>query len=115
MVSDIDKKLIICYIFFPFMEALMNEFLEMQKGILIEKRKRYNDPAFRSGRIPEAARMKDVGLAYIEQALKRIGNCTYEICIDCGKTINRSRLITVQGAIRCIQCQTEVEQNVGLN
>lgn len=44
-------------------------------------------------------------LSHIEQALERIENGTYGICIDCQKPIPKERLMAVPTATRCVPCK----------
>lgn len=46
-------------------------------------------------------------------ALKRIANGTYGICIDCGEKISEKRLLSVPAADRCISCQERMEVKIG--
>lgn len=46
----------------------------------------------------------------IEAALQRIEDGTYGICIDCGSTIPAARLHAAPATLRCIGCQSQVEQ-----
>ena len=47
----------------------------------------------------------------INEALKRIDNRTYGICVDCGKLIEKSRLKALPFAKRCISCKSKFEKN----
>ena len=53
-------------------------------------------------------------LSAIENALKRIDEGTYGICIDCGVRIQEARLKAVPFAVRCIHCKAEYDKkNIG--
>ena len=52
-------------------------------------------------------------LANVEAALARIRSVRYGICIDCGATIHRDRLLAYPAAKRCIDCQTLHENRRG--
>ena len=43
------------------------------------------------------------------EALRRIEDGTYGICVDCGMTIPPARLQVKPEATRCIACQTDYE------
>ena len=45
----------------------------------------------------------------IEQALKKIDEGTYGICIDCGEDISEKRLNSYPNAGRCLACQEAFE------
>lgn len=45
----------------------------------------------------------------IEQALKKIEDGTYGICIDCGGEISEKRLKWYPNAARCLSCQEAFE------
>ncbi len=47
----------------------------------------------------------------IDEALERIRNKTYGICETCGCVIPIQRLKALPFARRCVECQSEVEQN----
>jgi len=44
-------------------------------------------------------------LALIEDALARIANGTFGVCLDCGRPIAPGRLEALPWAARCIECQ----------
>src|SRR6056297_1853273 len=46
----------------------------------------------------------------INEALKRIDEGIYGICIDCGKKISIDRLEALPCAIRCISCKNDYEK-----
>lgn len=48
----------------------------------------------------------------IEGALKRIEKGTYGICKYCKKPINIKRLLARPTASSCVECKTELQQNV---
>ncbi|RME01940.1 MAG: TraR/DksA family transcriptional regulator [Calditrichaeota bacterium] len=45
----------------------------------------------------------------INEALKRILDGTYGICVDCGKEIPQARLEAKPTALRCVECQHKLE------
>jgi len=47
--------------------------------------------------------------AALDQALKRVADGTYGICISCSKPISIERLEAVPEAVRCEACQEEYE------
>ncbi|MBP9733109.1 MAG: TraR/DksA C4-type zinc finger protein [Candidatus Omnitrophica bacterium] len=47
----------------------------------------------------------------IDEALKRIEEKTYGVCIECSKAINKNRLKVVPFAEYCITCQEAQEKN----
>ena len=52
----------------------------------------------------ESSRRRERRLISVNQALKRLENQTYGICVDCNEDINVRRLEIDPAAIRCIQC-----------
>ena len=48
-------------------------------------------------------------LEAVEQALQRLADGRYGICIDCGQEIARERLLAQPIAIRCAACQAQAE------
>lgn len=50
-------------------------------------------------------------LARIVQALQKIEDGTYGICMDCGQPISERRLSSYPNAARCISCQEAFEEN----
>ena len=52
-------------------------------------------------------------IAKIDEALKRIEDCTYGTCQMCQKQINKKRLNAVPWARHCIQCQEKAEEESG--
>ena len=48
-------------------------------------------------------------LQAIEQAIQRLADGRYGICIDCGQEIARDRLLAQSFAIRCAACQAAME------
>ena len=50
-------------------------------------------------------------LARIVQALQKIDDGTYGICMDCGQPISERRLTSYPNAARCISCQEAFEEN----
>lgn len=44
------------------------------------------------------------------EALQKIRNGTYGICVDCGKRIPAARLQVKPEATRCVICQSEYEE-----
>ena len=49
-------------------------------------------------------------LREVEDALARIRDGDYGICIDCGAPIGKARLKAYPTAVRCIQCQDKWEK-----
>ncbi len=49
-------------------------------------------------------------LMYIEEALQRIENGTYGICISCGKEIPKERLEAVPHTQKCVPCKIAEKQ-----
>jgi len=49
-------------------------------------------------------------LLYIEEALERIENGTYGICVSCGKEIPRARLEAVPHTQKCVPCKMAEKQ-----
>jgi DnaK suppressor protein len=47
----------------------------------------------------------------IDEALKRIGDKSYGICLECSKPINKARLKVVPFAEYCVPCQSSDEKN----
>ena len=50
-------------------------------------------------------------LGRIVQALQKIEEGTYGICMDCGQPISERRLHSYPNAARCIGCQEAFEEN----
>ncbi len=50
-------------------------------------------------------------LEAVEEALARIREGTYGICLDCDEPIAPARLHAEPAAVRCIQCQARVEDD----
>ena len=48
----------------------------------------------------------------IDEALRRLDDGSYGLCEDCGDEIPENRLIANPFAIRCIDCQEEVERRL---
>ena len=49
-------------------------------------------------------------LAAVEEALKRLHDGTYGLCIDCGQPIPEKRLEAIPWAVRDIACQERCEK-----
>ncbi|MBR1920283.1 MAG: TraR/DksA family transcriptional regulator [Spirochaetales bacterium] len=59
----------------------------------------------------EAANRLDAKrLTAVENALKRISENRYGICLKCGKKIPESRLRAMPSAVLCIDCKTKDER-----
>lgn len=66
-------------------------------------------------------RQKDLGFAaraeqvlrLCNEALERIEQGTYGVCVDCGRPIGKERLIALPFAERCVRCQEESEADGG--
>jgi DnaK suppressor protein len=52
-------------------------------------------------------------LVAIDEALKRIADGSYGLCVDCGTGIATARLHANPTALRCVPCQEKVEQARG--
>ncbi|RKY60279.1 MAG: RNA polymerase-binding protein DksA [Candidatus Latescibacterota bacterium] len=50
------------------------------------------------------------GLEAVNQALERIKEGTYGICVRCGKEISEERLEAIPTASLCLSCQQELER-----
>ena len=50
-------------------------------------------------------------LEAVEEALARIRDGTYGICLDCDQPIAPARLDAEPAAVRCIECQARVEDD----
>lgn len=51
-------------------------------------------------------------LALIDEALRRIDDDEYGVCLNCEKPINPKRLAAIPWARYCIECQELVEQGL---
>jgi len=109
--------------------ALAQQLERMKAQALNELRE--TDPGFHAGAIngahevhsnadeAETSRLDDVRFAEaevdrarlrgIEQAMKRMAEGSYGICLDCGEDIPRDRLLAQPMAIRCASCQAVAE------
>lgn len=47
----------------------------------------------------------------IQQALEKIEDGTYGICVDCGQQISEKRLNSFPNAARCLSCQETFEES----
>ncbi|MEZ5646375.1 MAG: TraR/DksA C4-type zinc finger protein [Burkholderiaceae bacterium] len=52
-------------------------------------------------------------LVAIDEALKRVADGSYGLCIDCGVTIATARLHANPTALRCVDCQGKLEKSQG--
>ncbi len=52
-------------------------------------------------------------LVAIDEALKRIADGSYGLCIECGAQIATARLHATPTALRCVGCQAKTEQAQG--
>ena len=52
-------------------------------------------------------------LVAIDQALKRIADGSYGLCMDCGASIATPRLHANPTALRCVACQEKIEHAKG--
>jgi DnaK suppressor protein len=52
-------------------------------------------------------------LVAIDEALKRIADGSYGLCIDCGASIATPRLHAYPTALRCVACQEKIEHAKG--
>jgi DnaK suppressor protein len=53
-------------------------------------------------------------LAEVRDALERIEDSSYGICVNCGRDIGQARLRAVPWAAYCVRCQDEVESKRGI-
>ncbi|MCL6480295.1 MAG: TraR/DksA family transcriptional regulator [Firmicutes bacterium] len=51
-------------------------------------------------------------LQLVEEALKRVKNGNYGLCVNCGEEIQQKRLEAVPWARYCISCQQKQEQGL---
>jgi len=56
------------------------------------------------------AEIESAQLAQIEQALRRLEEGTFGLCVECGKPIPQKRLQLLPFATHCIRCQRAQEQ-----
>ena len=52
-------------------------------------------------------------LIAIDAALQRIADGSYGLCVDCGVAISTARLHANPTALRCVDCQSRLEQAQG--
>src|SRR5512144_1980156 len=52
-------------------------------------------------------------LADVDNALARLSDDSYGICVDCGEHIAPARLVAYPAAMRCIECQQSHEARPG--
>ncbi len=52
-------------------------------------------------------------LVAIDEALKRVADGSYGLCIDCGVSIGNARLHANPTAMRCVACQEKAERAQG--
>lgn len=52
-------------------------------------------------------------LVSIDEALKRIADGSYGLCVDCGASIATARLHASPTALRCVGCQEKAEKAQG--
>jgi len=58
----------------------------------------------------ELLTMHTKALKDIDEALERLDEGTYGICIDCGREISEKRLEAVSFTLYCMECQQEKER-----
>jgi DnaK suppressor protein len=58
----------------------------------------------------ELLTMHTKALKDIDEALERLDEGTYGICVDCGKQISEKRLEAVSFTLYCLECQREKER-----
>jgi DnaK suppressor protein len=86
---------------------------EVQSGLRSD---RLRGEPFDAGSIDEAAVavsdvQRDAGeLGEVIEALARIENGTYGMCVDCGSALPYLRLDAVPHARRCVRCESKVER-----
>lgn len=51
-------------------------------------------------------------LQKVDDALVRIANGTFGICVECGESLNKKRLEAVPWASHCLPCQEKVERGL---
>ncbi len=51
-------------------------------------------------------------LKAVDEALKKIEEGTYGLCIDCGELISEQRLEAMPYAVRCMQCKEQYEKKL---
>ena len=56
---------------------------------------------------------ESAGLVAIDEALKRIADGSYGLCVDCGVSIATARLHANPTALRCVGCQDKAERAQG--
>jgi DnaK suppressor protein len=56
------------------------------------------------------ARRDIVELRGVEEAISRIDEGVYGVCVDCGDDIPQARLLAQPSALTCIACQTSRER-----
>lgn len=61
----------------------------------------------------ERSSQRSTVLRLIEAALKRIADGSFGVCIGCGKDIQTRRLEALPWTQFCLQCQGELEEEVG--
>lgn len=55
--------------------------------------------------------LESAELVAIDAALKRVGDGSYGLCVQCGTSIPAARLHANPIALRCINCQTDEERH----
>lgn len=83
----------------------MDEFLQRQKGRLIERLNKYPGIVRNTQHTNFYRQHKAHALEYVERALAKIESGSYGICDDCHRPIAHERLEVLPGAIRCLECE----------
>ncbi|MBD3893184.1 TraR/DksA family transcriptional regulator [Hydrogenophaga sp.] len=60
------------------------------------------------------AERESAELIAIDQALQRVADGSYGLCLDCGASVATARLHANPTALRCLTCQTQNEQAQGV-
>lgn len=86
-------------------------FVELQREALLGKLQLYTaDWPMRADPPAHLPIKQRDAVPYIRRALEKIEEGTYGQCDDCGEAIPEGRLRAVPGAIRCVTCQREREE-----
>ncbi len=90
---------------------LETTFVQRQRGRLLGRLALY---AVEVGReeLPAALRARKAYVlrVVIPRVLSRIGDGSYGSCIECGEEIPQRRLELIPAALRCVACQSQVEE-----
>ena len=86
-------------------EHFREKLLAMKKELIEALNNKYNENIM-LGRVETDA----LKLRLVDQALQRIENDTYGVCIECEEEINPRRLEYVPFARYCTECKSELEK-----